>query len=77
MVWDVPQLIARATRNLTLQRGDVILTGSRVGLVKARPDDTVEVVIDGIGGLENHVGASAAETRDAPTNATLEGQPAC
>lgn len=78
MVWSIPQLLARVTRNLTLHRGDVILTGSPVGLVKARPGDTVDVVIDGIGTLTNQVVPSPASGRaEDPYEPALEGRQAC
>jgi 2-keto-4-pentenoate hydratase/2-oxohepta-3-ene-1,7-dioic acid hydratase in catechol pathway len=63
MVISVAGLIAGASRMVTLQPGDVILTGTPAGVGMPRhefllPDDTVIVEIDGIGALRNRVSAA-------------------
>jgi 2-keto-4-pentenoate hydratase/2-oxohepta-3-ene-1,7-dioic acid hydratase in catechol pathway len=60
MVIGVDGLVAAASRVVTLQPGDVILTGTPAGVGMARgeflaPGDTVMVEIEGIGVLQNQV----------------------
>ena len=60
MVLDVATLIAHASQLLTLEPGDVILTGTPAGVGAGRgeflaPGDVVEVEIEGIGRLRNTV----------------------
>ncbi len=67
MLFSVAEIIAFTTEAITLERGDVIMTGTPPGVGVARspqrflhPGDTVRVEIDGIGALENPVVASGA-----------------
>src|SRR5947207_84589 len=62
LVFDVPQLIAHSSQGLTLEPGDVILTGTPGGVGMARSPqrwledgDAVEITIAGIGTLRNRV----------------------
>lgn len=62
LVFHVPQLIAHLSQGLTLEPGDVILTGTPGGVGMARSPqrwledgDVVEVTIAGIGTLRNRV----------------------
>jgi 2-keto-4-pentenoate hydratase/2-oxohepta-3-ene-1,7-dioic acid hydratase in catechol pathway len=62
LVFGVPQLIAHLSRGLTLEPGDVILTGTPGGVGMARnpqrwleDGDVVEITIAGIGTLRNRV----------------------
>lgn len=55
MVYKVPRLIAHISRIMTLEPGDVILTGTPEGVSPIRPGDRVEVEIEGIGVLANPV----------------------
>lgn len=55
MVYNVPRLIAHISRIMTLEAGDVILTGTPEGVGPLHPGDTVEVEIEGIGVLANPV----------------------
>ncbi|GAB4538073.1 MAG: fumarylacetoacetate hydrolase family protein [Anaerolineae bacterium] len=57
MVFKVPQLIEYITAAMTLEPGDVILTGTPEGVSPIRPGDQVEVEIAGIGTLHNPVSA--------------------
>ncbi|PYQ28977.1 MAG: hypothetical protein DMF57_16895, partial [Acidobacteria bacterium] len=43
------------TSVMTLEPGDVILTGTPAGVGPLQKGDTVEVEIEGIGTLRNHV----------------------
>lgn len=55
MVFKIPQLIEFITMAMTLEPGDVILTGTPAGDSPIRPGDEVEVEIAGIGVLRNPV----------------------
>jgi 2-keto-4-pentenoate hydratase/2-oxohepta-3-ene-1,7-dioic acid hydratase in catechol pathway len=55
MVFKIPQLIEFITAVMTLEPGDVILTGTPEGVGPIRPGDQVEVEIEGIGTLRNPV----------------------
>jgi acylpyruvate hydrolase len=66
MIFSVAFLIADMSRVMTLEPGDVIATGTPPGIGAARvpprwlrPGDVVRVEIDGVGVLENPVGAQA------------------
>ena len=50
------ELVARISRDMTLEPGDVILCGTSLGVLPMKPGTTVEVVIDGIGTLTNTYG---------------------
>lgn len=51
----LPELFAFITASMTLEPGDVIATGTPAGVGPMRPGDVVEVEIEGIGVLRNHV----------------------
>jgi 2-keto-4-pentenoate hydratase/2-oxohepta-3-ene-1,7-dioic acid hydratase in catechol pathway len=60
MVLDVASLVSDASRLMTLEPGDLILTGTPAGVGFSRgeflsPGDIVEVEISGIGRLVNHI----------------------
>ena len=60
MVFGVAELVAHASRQITLEAGDVIITGTPAGVGAGRgeflqPGDSVEVVIEGIGTLVNTI----------------------
>ncbi len=55
MVFPIPALIAYISSVMTLEPGDVILTGTPAGVGPLRPGDWVEVEIQGIGVLRNPV----------------------
>jgi 2-keto-4-pentenoate hydratase/2-oxohepta-3-ene-1,7-dioic acid hydratase in catechol pathway len=55
MVHGIAALIAAASRRLTLEAGDVILTGTPAGVGPLLPGQTVEVRIEGLGSLINPV----------------------
>ena len=54
-IFDVPELIAEITTYMTLEPGDVILTGTPAGVGALSDGDTVTVEIDGIPRLEHTV----------------------
>ena len=55
MVFPVPVLVAYVSAVMTLEPGDVILTGTPAGVGPLHPGDRVTVEIEGIGTLENEV----------------------
>ncbi|MBC7251018.1 MAG: fumarylacetoacetate hydrolase family protein [Anaerolineae bacterium] len=55
MVFPVAELIRFITQVMTLEPGDVIMTGTPAGVGPLYPGDRVEVEIEGIGVLENVV----------------------
>jgi 2-keto-4-pentenoate hydratase/2-oxohepta-3-ene-1,7-dioic acid hydratase in catechol pathway len=57
MIFDVPTLIAYASQAMTLEPGDVILTGTPEGVGPLADGDAVSVAIDGIGELAFRVAA--------------------
>jgi len=65
LIFDVPYLVAFASAVLTLEPGDLILTGTPSGVgwardprVSLRPGDVVEVEVEGVGVLTNPVAAA-------------------
>ena len=56
MIFDVPTLVAYVSRMMTLEPGDVILTGTPEGVGPLTPGDALEVEVDGIGTLQLAVG---------------------
>lgn len=57
MVFDVPFLIAFISAIMTLEPGDVILTGTPEGVSAIAPGDVVEITVEGVGTLRNPVEA--------------------
>jgi 2-keto-4-pentenoate hydratase/2-oxohepta-3-ene-1,7-dioic acid hydratase in catechol pathway len=55
MIYDLPVLVSYISSVMTLEPGDVILTGTPAGVAPLRPGDLVEVEIEGIGVLRNPV----------------------
>ena len=64
MIFNLPAIIERLSRGMTLDAGDIIATGTPRGVGFARkppeflkPGDVVEVEIERIGVLRNRIGA--------------------
>lgn len=55
MIFDVPFLMEYFTSFMTLQPGDLILTGTPDGVVDCKPGDVVVTSIDGLGDLRNTI----------------------
>ena len=55
MIFDVPFLIEFFSSFMTLQPGDLILTGTPDGVVDCRPGDVIVTEIEGIGALVNTI----------------------
>jgi 2,4-didehydro-3-deoxy-L-rhamnonate hydrolase len=64
LIFDVPTLVDYISKVITLEHGDLILTGTPEGVgvfrdpkISLKPGDVVEIEIEGIGVLRNEVGA--------------------
>ena len=55
LIFDVPTLIAHTSSIMTLEPGDVILTGTPRGVGPVANGDVIEIAIEGIGTLRNYV----------------------
>jgi len=55
MVFNIPQLVVYISSIMTLNPGDLILTGTPAGVGKLEDGDTIEIEIEGIGILKNIV----------------------
>lgn len=56
MIFDLPHILSYVTRFMTLEAGDVVLTGTPEGVGALHSGDRVEVEIDGIGTLLTRIG---------------------
>jgi len=54
-VFSVEAIIEQVTKVMTLHPGDIILTGTPSGVDAMQPGDVIEIEIEGIGKLVNHV----------------------
>lgn len=70
----VPELIEFVSEFMTLEPGDIILTGTPKGISPVRPGDVMRLEIDGLGALENPVVAEAG-AGEAEGAAGAEGAP--
>jgi len=59
LVFDIPYLIEYLSSFMTLQAGDVILTGTPEGVTNVMPGDEVICEIDGLGRLANTIVADS------------------
>lgn len=55
LIFDVPYLIEFVSRVMTLEPGDIIMTGTPAGPPKIAPGDVCEIEIEGLGVLRNPV----------------------
>jgi len=53
MIFSPAQIVSLLSQDMTLEAGDVIACGTSLGALPMKPGMTVEVVIEGIGTLEN------------------------
>jgi 5-oxopent-3-ene-1,2,5-tricarboxylate decarboxylase/2-hydroxyhepta-2,4-diene-1,7-dioate isomerase len=70
MQWDMHYLVADIARTITLYPGDVLLSGTPAHSRPVQPGDVVEVEVDGLGRLRNHVVAGPL-----PVSPDLGAQP--
>ncbi len=55
MIFDILALIEFISHIMTLEKGDVIATGTPAGVGQLNPGDTVKIEVEGVGTLENEV----------------------
>lgn len=63
LIFTFAELIADLSRFMTLERGDVILTGTPAGTGVVQPGDVVEVSLEGAGSVTSTVVQAAAELK--------------
>ncbi len=66
MIFDVPTILSYVTRYVTLEPGDVVLTGTPEGVGPLSPGDTVEVEVEGVGVLTTSIGERGTVAPPAP-----------
>ena len=64
MIWDMHYLVADIARTITLEPGDVILSGTPANSRPVEPGDVVEVEAEGLGVLRNTVVEGSVPVRD-------------
>jgi 5-oxopent-3-ene-1,2,5-tricarboxylate decarboxylase/2-hydroxyhepta-2,4-diene-1,7-dioate isomerase len=64
MEWDMHYLVADIARTITLLPGDVLLSGTPANSRTVVPGDIVEVEVEGLGRLTNHVVSGPVPVRD-------------
>lgn len=62
MVYSIPRIIAHVARFMTLEPGDLILTGTPSGIGPVQPGDVMTVEIEGLGSISNPVVAETVAT---------------
>jgi 2-keto-4-pentenoate hydratase/2-oxohepta-3-ene-1,7-dioic acid hydratase in catechol pathway len=55
MIYSIPRIIAHVSRFMTLEPGDLILTGTPSGIAPVQPGDVMTVEVDGLGSISNPV----------------------
>ncbi len=60
LLFPIPSLIRFISSIMTLEPGDVIATGTPAGVAAVEVGDRIEVEVEGVGVLENHVEAAGA-----------------
>ena len=56
MIWNVPEIIAKLSLQVSLGAGDIIMTGTPAGVAALKPGDRIEAGIDDIGTLKVAIG---------------------
>jgi 5-oxopent-3-ene-1,2,5-tricarboxylate decarboxylase/2-hydroxyhepta-2,4-diene-1,7-dioate isomerase len=64
MTWDMHYLVADIARNITLEPGDVLLSGTPANSRPVQPGDLVEVEVEGLGRLSNTIVEGPEPIRD-------------
>jgi 5-oxopent-3-ene-1,2,5-tricarboxylate decarboxylase / 2-hydroxyhepta-2,4-diene-1,7-dioate isomerase len=64
MQWDMAYLVADLARTITLEPGDVILSGTPANSRPVQPGDIVEVEVEGLGTLRNTIVSGPTPIRD-------------
>ena len=64
MKWDMHYLVADIARNITLEPGDLLLSGTPANSRPVKPGDVVAVEVEGLGRLENTIVHGPVPIRD-------------
>ena len=64
MEWDMHYLVADIARNITLEPGDILLSGTPANSRPVQPGDVVEVEVEGLGRLRNTIVEGPTPIRD-------------
>jgi 5-oxopent-3-ene-1,2,5-tricarboxylate decarboxylase / 2-hydroxyhepta-2,4-diene-1,7-dioate isomerase len=64
MEWDMHYLVADIARTITLYPGDVLLSGTPAVSRTVYPGDIVEIEVEGLGTLTNHIVSGPVPIRD-------------
>jgi 5-oxopent-3-ene-1,2,5-tricarboxylate decarboxylase/2-hydroxyhepta-2,4-diene-1,7-dioate isomerase len=64
LLWPVAYMLADLSRLVTLEPGDILLTGTPANSRPVEPGDLVEVEVDGIGRLSNRIVEATEELAD-------------
>jgi 5-oxopent-3-ene-1,2,5-tricarboxylate decarboxylase/2-hydroxyhepta-2,4-diene-1,7-dioate isomerase len=64
MEWDMHYLVADIARTITLEPGDILLSGTPANSRPVQPGDVVEVEVEGLGTLRNHIVQGPTPIRD-------------
>jgi 5-oxopent-3-ene-1,2,5-tricarboxylate decarboxylase/2-hydroxyhepta-2,4-diene-1,7-dioate isomerase len=64
MTWDMHYLVADIARTITLVPGDVLLSGTPANSRPVQPGDLVEVEVEGLGRLSNHIVSGPVAIRE-------------
>jgi fumarylpyruvate hydrolase len=59
MIWNVPEVIAKLSLQVSLGAGDIIMTGTPAGVAALSPGDRIECGVDGVGMLKVEIGKPA------------------
>ena len=70
MIFSIPEIIEFISRFMTLEPGDVLLTGTPKGISQVHPGDVMRMEIEGLGALENPI---EWETEEAEPIISQEG----
>ena len=64
MEWDMHYLVADIARTITLVPGDILFSGTPANSRPVQPGDVVEVEVEGLGTLRNHIVTGPTAIRD-------------
>lgn len=64
MIFSSPELVSYISQMITLEPGDVVMTGTPAGVGPLEPGDLVEVTIERVGTLSNPVTARSGKARE-------------
>ncbi len=64
MEWDMHYLVADIARNITLEPGDLLLSGTPANSRPVQPGDEVIVEVEGLGALRNRIAHGPVPIRD-------------